>query len=216
MGQLLSLDRLVLLISTAPSTSLAATATTTPTASTTTPATVPAVYTALTKGLHVAALFFVAPLATTWPAATAGVGPVFGFARNVVKERPRFVVGNRHILRLWNLGRRDLATVRSLTERRAGDGLLDEVVLVELGIGLGKVKVRVRDLHLGSLSLRTTATPTAPGCRRSATGGTDTHLVDLVGKVVHLVGTAVTELSHGHSYSSTGGTGGILDATRSC
>ncbi|CCF46014.1 hypothetical protein CH063_14901 [Colletotrichum higginsianum] len=170
---------------------------------------VAAIDTALTEGLHVLALLFATPFATTRLLAVI-VCTVLGFTRDVVKERPRLVVGDGGVCasHFGNRGFDDRTVVGSLAQRRACDSFLDQVVLVELRVGLGEIKVRVRDVNLGlTLSTATASATTTSGL--SGPGSVNPHLVDLLCQVVHRVAVALgrsrnsrvagVHISHGQS-----------------
>jgi hypothetical protein len=194
------------------STSAAATEATTTTASTTTAATVVAVTTidaSLSKCLHVLALLLASPF-TTAGLLTSIFGSFPGFARDVVKERSRLVVGNGNfITRGRDLRMLSDSRVFGCLQRRSSNSLLHGILFVKLGVGLSKVEVRIGYDNLGSGS-RTSSTAST-STSGSTSNSVNTHLVDLVGQVVHGIATAVTQLSHSNCNCSSGSTGGILD-----
>ncbi|KAI6768780.1 hypothetical protein HG531_010969 [Fusarium graminearum] len=191
--------------------SAAAIATTT-TASTSAAATVVAVTTvdtSLSKCLHVLALLLASPFATAG-LLTSIFGSLPGFARDVIKERPCLVVGNRDLFtRGCNLRVLGDSKIFGSLQRRSSNGLLHGILFVELGVGLSKVEVRIRHDNLGGV--HGTSSTTSTSTNGSASDSVDTHFVDLVGQVVHGIATTVTQLSHSNCDCSPGSTGGILD-----
>lgn len=172
---------------------------------------VSAVNTTLAKGLHVLALLLAAPLATTRLLATI-LGSLSGLARDVVEERPRLVVGNGNIIARCGLGALDGGSFGGLGQRRASNGLLDNVLLVELGIGLSKVKIRIR--HLDLAGGRSSTTTTSATDRSTSRNSINPHLINLLGQIVHSISAAVAQLSHGNCHCGSSGIGRVLHVTR--
>lgn len=181
----------------------------------------------LSESLHVLPLLLTAPLAAARPL-PAAPGPILGFARNIVEERARLVVGLLVSRLLAGILFHGLIVgwARDITSGRGSNGLFNKIALVELGVGLGKVEVGVGDLNLWR--------PTTPATAATATGvpgalGVHPHLINPLGQVIHgrpvldrdslslngvcLNGVGASlHLGHRHSNSSLRRFGRILNA----